>query len=327
MGPGPRRHRRVGLFEIPHSTPRLGVGRPGAVPVRQTSGTFRTPTSTADEIKAGCAASTSSSCRTGMRSTPCRRSDVEGQGCAAPVGARRWSIGDVAGRHSCCHPQADSHELWSSENARQRTGRTLRTTMDQSSPLAAGVGPTDVGDVRLRRHRPPARTRSCEFPEHGSARTSPPRGKAKRMSMLAGASVVSDEPFGDGRVVSFSIDPNFRAWTLGTDRMLWNAITGPDPASTSAARLAPRERRAAVDRAQRAERRTPELSATPSASPSPRSEASDARARTASTGTQGLHRFRRATCAILDHRQRRAPRAWRRVARCRWSCRASSALV
>ena len=79
-------------------------------------------------------------------------------------------------------------------------------------------------------------------------------GKAKRMSMLTGASVVSDESFGKGRVISFSIDPNFRAWTLGTDRMLWNAITGPNPRSTQAS-LSARERVAAVKAAKRAERR------------------------------------------------------------------------
>jgi hypothetical protein len=83
-------------------------------------------------------------------------------------------------------------------------------------------------------------------------------GKAKRMSLLAGASVVSDETFGKGRVVSFSIDPNFRAWTLGTDRMLWNALTGPDPRSTGS-RMSRAERAAAVDRAQRAERRVEDV--------------------------------------------------------------------
>ena len=29
--------------------------------------------------------------------------------------------------------------------------------------------------------------------------------------------------------MSFSFDPNFRAWSQGTQRLLWNAIVGPDP--------------------------------------------------------------------------------------------------
>lgn len=141
---------------------------------------------------------------------------------------------------------------WGRTNA-AAPGSLLRTTVDQSSPLAKGVGPTMwvmySSDDIVRSPDAVVRFPSTDSPDFATA------GKAKRMSMLAGASVVSDEVFGDGRVVSFSIDPNFRAWTLGTDRMLWNALTGPDPRPT-AARLAPAERNAAVDRAQRLERRT-----------------------------------------------------------------------
>jgi len=105
-----------------------------------------------------------------------------------------------------------------------------------------------ASDDIVRSHDAVVRYPRTDSPDFATA------GKAKRMSLLAGASVVSDESFGSGRVVSFSIDPNFRAWTLGTDRMLWNAITGPDPQPT-AARMSPRERSAAVQRAKRAERR------------------------------------------------------------------------
>jgi len=38
-----------------------------------------------------------------------------------------------------------------------------------------------------------------------------------------------DEPMGDGRTIVFSVDPNFRAWTEGTQQILWNAILGPNP--------------------------------------------------------------------------------------------------
>ena len=34
--------------------------------------------------------------------------------------------------------------------------------------------------------------------------------------------------------LSVSVDPNFRAWTLGTQRMLWNAITEPSATTTRA---------------------------------------------------------------------------------------------
>ena len=130
-------------------------------------------------------------------------------------------------------------------------GSLIRTSVDQSSPLAKGIGPTMwvmyYSDDIFRSRDAVVRFPRTSSPDFATA------GKAKRMSKLEHASVVSDEAVGDGRVVHFSIDPNFRAWTLGTERMLWNAITGPNPRPTKA-RLAPGERAVAVDKAQRANR-------------------------------------------------------------------------
>jgi hypothetical protein len=53
---------------------------------------------------------------------------------------------------------------------------------------------------------------------------------------------VSDERYAAGRVVLFASDPNFRAFTDGTRKILRNAVLGADPAtaatSTTAARTA-----------------------------------------------------------------------------------------
>jgi hypothetical protein len=38
-----------------------------------------------------------------------------------------------------------------------------------------------------------------------------------------------DETYGDGRVVLFPYNLNFRLLTQGTQRVLWNAVLGPDP--------------------------------------------------------------------------------------------------
>ncbi len=46
---------------------------------------------------------------------------------------------------------------------------------------------------------------------------------------LAGTAVVVDERFGQGRVVSFAADPNYRGYTDGTQKILWNAIYGGNP--------------------------------------------------------------------------------------------------
>lgn len=144
---------------------------------------------------------------------------------------------------------------WGRTNA-AAPGALVRTTVDQSSPLAKGIGSTMwvmyYSDDIVRSRDAVVRFPSKDSPDFATA------GKAKRMSMLAGASVVSDESFGQGRVVNFTIDPNFRAWTLGTGRMLWNALTGPDP-KPSGVRPSKRERIVAVDRAQRAERRSEEV--------------------------------------------------------------------
>jgi hypothetical protein len=53
---------------------------------------------------------------------------------------------------------------------------------------------------------------------------------------LGGTSAVVDEAVGQGRATVFTFDPVFRGWTDGTQRILWNAIVGPDPFPGSAAR-------------------------------------------------------------------------------------------
>ncbi len=136
-------------------------------------------------------------------------------------------------------------------------GSQVRVVLDTDSPLARGVGRTvwvmyDNNDTMSTQYS------AGRFPAPGSPAYAT-SGLAENVGALAGTSIVADEPVGQGRVVTFAIDPNFRAWSLGTHRLLWNAITGPDPSSTSAARVSSVERRASVDRAQTAERRTPEL--------------------------------------------------------------------
>lgn len=49
---------------------------------------------------------------------------------------------------------------------------------------------------------------------------------------LAGSAAVADEAYGKGRVVVFAGEPNFRAFTDGTQKILWNAIYGADPKRT-----------------------------------------------------------------------------------------------
>jgi hypothetical protein len=55
--------------------------------------------------------------------------------------------------------------------------------------------------------------------------------------ILPGRGVVTDELVAAGRVITSSHEFNYRAETIGAQRVLWNAIFGPDPTST--ARRAP----------------------------------------------------------------------------------------
>ena len=54
-------------------------------------------------------------------------------------------------------------------------------------------------------------------------------GFASGEDELGGTAAVADEPVGAGRLVLFTTDPNYRAWTQGMQKILWNALFGPDP--------------------------------------------------------------------------------------------------
>ena len=64
---------------------------------------------------------------------------------------------------------------------------------------------------------------------------------------LGGTAAVLDERVGSGRSVVFSFEPNFRAFTDGTQRMLRNAVLGP--AGPASAGTAAERSRAALRRA------------------------------------------------------------------------------
>jgi hypothetical protein len=58
-------------------------------------------------------------------------------------------------------------------------------------------------------------------------------GYAEGAEALGGTPAVVDERVGDGRTVSFAFEPNFRAFTNGTQILLRNAILGSDPAASA----------------------------------------------------------------------------------------------
>jgi len=76
-------------------------------------------------------------------------------------------------------------------------------------------------------------------------------GLAEGVEELAGSAVAVDEAVGQGRSLVLSFDPNFRGWTEGTQRLLWNALFATSGASgfTLASADTPKMRAAAADAA------------------------------------------------------------------------------
>ena len=127
-------------------------------------------------------------------------------------------------------------------------GTLIRVALDPDSPLADGVGDLDWvmyedDDVM----RPGLGDAVATFPAEGDDAFAT-SGLTLGISALSGTTAVADEAVGNGRVVSFAFDPNFRAWTQGTQRLLWNAIVGPNPAGVGGAPLAGSKERAAAEK-------------------------------------------------------------------------------
>jgi hypothetical protein len=120
-------------------------------------------------------------------------------------------------------------------------GALLRVRTAPGSPLAAGVGPFAWVFYDYDLVMQPA------DPSH-AAFSYPPTGHpdffvsgfARGAEEVGGTAAVIDEPFGDGRVVLLASDPNYRAWTVGMQKVLRNSILGPDPAAARQASQAQR---------------------------------------------------------------------------------------
>ncbi|MBA2639187.1 MAG: hypothetical protein H0U77_04160 [Nocardioidaceae bacterium] len=80
----------------------------------------------------------------------------------------------------------------------------------------------------------------------------PPSGFARGAGELGGTAAVVDESYGEGRVVLFASDPNFRGFTSGTQTMVWNAVFGAAPASNGTLEGTARERERAAQSRTRA---------------------------------------------------------------------------
>ena len=128
-------------------------------------------------------------------------------------------------------------------------GTLIRVAVDPASPLATGVGAFNwvFYDYDLVMTASSPAHVAARFPAYGSEDFFV-SGFARGESELGGTAAVVDEPVGTGRVILFSTDPNFRAWTVGMQKMLRNAVLGADGSAGAAAR-AGSQTRAAAERA------------------------------------------------------------------------------
>lgn len=116
-------------------------------------------------------------------------------------------------------------------------GSLLRVEVDPTSPLADGVGDTAWAMYEYDFvWTAPESASPVRYPAAGDPDWFV-SGFATGEEQLLGTSAVMDDRVGDGRVVLFGFDPNYRAFTGGTQQILLNAITGPDPSAAARAPL------------------------------------------------------------------------------------------
>ncbi len=115
----------------------------------------------------------------------------------------------------------------------------VQVHLDRKSPLAAGVGKRVwmVHDGDLVMFEKPLGAVVGWFPgrHEGDLEINGFPGGTR---VLVGNGVIADELVGAGRVITSSLDPSYRAETIGARKILWNAIVGPDPAARARAPVA-----------------------------------------------------------------------------------------
>ncbi|HEY6567675.1 MAG TPA: M14 family zinc carboxypeptidase [Actinomycetota bacterium] len=108
-------------------------------------------------------------------------------------------------------------------------GPMVKALVDRDSPLARGVGRSAWPLMDTRAMFAPKEVSPVRFPtrESGKFRVS---GVRRSTHWLMGTTAVADESVGRGRSIVFSFDPAYGGGSEGTQKILFNAVLGPDPA-------------------------------------------------------------------------------------------------
>jgi hypothetical protein len=127
----------------------------------------------------------------------------------------------------------------------------VRVALDPDSPLSKGLGDAvwqvfdgDYSMARMQADAPELTPGWCsDHPADFAI-----NGVVQGTGPLKGRAMITDELVGDGRVVTSALELNWKAETIGAQRVLWNAIFGDDPDSVG------RRRPVTFDAAQAARR-------------------------------------------------------------------------
>ncbi|WP_433230960.1 M14 family zinc carboxypeptidase [Actinomadura formosensis] len=125
-------------------------------------------------------------------------------------------------------------------------GTMFRVKVDRSSPLARGVGATAWNFTSYDLVMRASTGVVVSYPQADSPDWFV-SGFERGSSELGGTAAVVDQPVGAGRSVLFAAEPNFRAFSDGTAKLLYNAILGPDPAKAPAPQGTAKAVRAAAE--------------------------------------------------------------------------------
>jgi len=115
-------------------------------------------------------------------------------------------------------------------------GSLFRVRVDDDSPLEHGVGDEAYAFYEydwVMRASSPSHA-AVEFPPANSDDWFI-SGFAQNAEELGGTAAVVDEPHGEGRTTAFSVEPNFRAFTTGFQKILWNTLFSDRAGSSRAA--------------------------------------------------------------------------------------------
>lgn len=109
-------------------------------------------------------------------------------------------------------------------------GSLIRLEVDSGNPLSRDVGRTVYAmyEYDLVWTTPSRASMAAQYPGVGDDDWFI-SGFAQGADELHDTAAIVDEGYGDGRVVLFGFDPNYRAFTEGTQQILRNAVLGPTP--------------------------------------------------------------------------------------------------